>query len=82
MMYIMPGKTVNCLREEKEKAVVILIKSIIINTKNLTINLKTVTKKQKTINSRGEISRFNYCDSKFHWVNNCPDLPEPSENNF
>ena len=47
MMYIMPGKTVNCLREEKEKAVVILIKSIIINTKNLTINLKTVTKNRK-----------------------------------
>ena len=47
MMYIMPGKKVNCLREEKEKAVVILIKSIIINTKNLTINLKTVTKNRK-----------------------------------
>lgn len=43
----MPGKTVNCLRVEKEKAVAILIKSIIINTKNLTINLKTVTRNRK-----------------------------------
>ena len=33
-------------------------------------------KKQNPTNSKGEILRCNFCVSKFHFVNNCPDLPE------
>lgn len=37
---------------------------------------KNREKKQSPINSLGEISRCNCCSSKFHWANNCPDIPE------
>ena len=32
-----------------------------------------ITKKINPFNNKGEISRYNFCGSKFHWEKNCPD---------
>ena len=28
------------------------------------------------LNNKGEISRYNFCGSKFHWEKDCPDAAE------
>ena len=33
-------------------------------------------KKTNPLNAKGEVSRCNFCGSKFHWANNCPDALE------
>lgn len=43
--------------------------------------LNTETKQNPT-NSQEDISRCNYCGSKYHWANNCPNLPEQLDNNL
>lgn len=44
--------------------------------------LKNSEKKQNPTNSKGEVCRCNFCGSRFHFVNNCPDVPERFENNI
>ena len=37
---------------------------------------KNYNKKMNALNNKGEISRCNFCGSKFHWEKNCPDAAE------
>ena len=34
------------------------------------------------LNNKGEISRCNFCWSKFHWEKNCPDVAEKYNNDL
>ena len=43
-------------------------------TKILKIKIKI--KKVNPVNNKGEISRYNFCGSKFHWEKNCPVVEE------
>ena len=76
-VYYAKGNIIGGLTEERE-AIEILIKSIKL-TKKYKEFLNTETK-QNPSNSQAEISRYNYCGFKFDWANNCPDLPEQSNN--
>ena len=37
---------------------------------------KNYNKKMNPLNNKGEISRCNFCGSKFHWWKKCPDATE------
>ena len=40
------------------------------------LKIKIRIKKMNPLNNQGEISRCNFCGSKFHWEKNCPDDAE------
>ena len=43
---------------------------------------KGPSKKTNPTNNKGEISRCNFCGSKFHWQKNCPDANEDCNTNL
>ena len=52
------------------------------NNYNRNKEVKNSEKKQNPTNSKGEVCRCNFCGSRFHFVNNCPDAPERFDNNI